>query len=119
MRIVTFPGADTCACCGTHVSSAGQVGLVKLLSCQKFRSGVRIELVCGGRALAYLSRMWEQNHRISNLTSAKLGETAPGVIERLLEENQALKSRIYIHGRRSAFSALAGAVPGGGGCAAV
>ena len=45
VRIVSFPGADTCACCGTHVSSSGQVGLVKLLSCQKFRSGVRIELV--------------------------------------------------------------------------
>ena len=34
VRIVSFPGADTCACCGTHVSSSGQVGLVKLLSCQ-------------------------------------------------------------------------------------
>ena len=25
MRIVTFPGADCCACCGTHVLRAGQV----------------------------------------------------------------------------------------------
>ena len=57
VRIVSFPGADTCACCGTHVSSSGQVGLVKLLSCQKFRSGVRIELVCGGRAFAHLSKV--------------------------------------------------------------
>ena len=39
VRIVSFPGADTCACCGTHVSSSGQVGLVKLLSCQKFGRG--------------------------------------------------------------------------------
>ena len=93
VRIVSFPGADTCACCGTHVSSSGQVGLVKLLSCQKFRSGVRIELVCGGRAFAHLSQVWEQNHQISTLTSAKLLETAPAV-ERLLGENQALKSRI-------------------------
>ena len=74
VRIVSFPGADTCACCGTHVSSSGQVGLVKLLSCQKFRSGVRIELVCGKRALDHLSRVWEQNHQISNLLSAKAGD---------------------------------------------
>ena len=53
VRIVTFPGVDTCACCGTHVRSAGQVGLIKLLSVQRFRDGVRIELVCGGRALRY------------------------------------------------------------------
>ena len=93
VRIVSFPGADTCACCGTHVSSSGQVGLVKLLSCQKFRSGVRIELVCGKRALEYLSHIWAQNHQVSNLLSAKAGETA-GAVARLLEENQALKGRL-------------------------
>lgn len=93
VRIVSFPGADTCACCGTHVSSSGQVGLVKLLSCQKFREGVRIELVCGKRALDYLSQVWEQNHQVSNLLSAKTMQTGAAV-RRLLEENAALKSRI-------------------------
>jgi len=48
VRIVTFPGADCCACCGTHVMRSGQVGIVKFLSVQKFREGVRIELRCGG-----------------------------------------------------------------------
>ena len=75
------------------MSSSGQVGLVKLLSCQQFRSGVRIELVCGKRALDHLSRVWEQNHQISNLLSAKAGETA-GAVARLLEENQTLKGRL-------------------------
>ena len=112
VRIVSFPGADTCACCGTHVSSSGQVGLVKLLSCQKFRSGVRIELVCGGRAFAFLSKVWEQNHQISNLTSAKLLETAPAV-ERLLGENQALKSRILTL-EDAHFAALARQYQGAG-----
>lgn len=93
VRIVSFPGADTCTCCGTHVSSSGQVGLVKLLSCQKFRDGVRIELVCGKRAMDYLSQVWEQNHQISNLLSAKTMQTGAAV-RRLLEENAALKSRI-------------------------
>lgn len=106
VRIVSFPGADTCACCGTHVSSSGQVGLVKLLSCQKFRSGVRIELVCGKRALDHLSRVWEQNHQISNLLSAKTGETA-GAVARLLEENQALKGRLSDM-EDARFAALAG-----------
>ena len=85
VRIVSFPGADTCACCGTHVFSSGQVGLVKLLSCQKFRDGVRIELVCGKRALDYLSQVWEQNHQISNLLSAKTMQTS-GAVRRLLDE---------------------------------
>ena len=93
VRIVTFPGADVCACCGTHVASAGQVGLIKLLSVQKFREGVRIELVCGGRALRYLDRVFWQNHRVSNLLSAKPFETGTAV-ERLLEERDGLKLRL-------------------------
>lgn len=93
VRIVSFPGADTCACCGTHVSTSGQIGLVKLLTVQKFREGVRIELVCGNRAFAYLDRALEQNHQISNLLSAKVFETGAAV-ERLLHENEALKARI-------------------------
>ncbi len=92
VRIVTFPGADCCACCGTHVRSAGQVGLVKLLSAEKFREGVRIELVCGGRALRYLNGILAQNSRVSHLLSAKVMETG-GAVERLLEENNALKAR--------------------------
>ena len=59
VRITEFPGADRCACCGTHVAASGQVGLVKFLSCQKLRDGVRLELLCGGRAMEYLSRCWD------------------------------------------------------------
>ena len=69
------------------------MGLVKLLSVQKFREGVRVELLCGGRALSYLDRVLGQNRRISNLLSAKPFETAGGV-ERLLGENQDLKTRL-------------------------
>lgn len=93
VRIVTFPGADCCACCGTHVKSAGQVGLVKLLSMQRFREGVRIELVCGGRALRYFSRISEQNTQVSRLLSAKAFETGAAV-SRLLAENEVLKARL-------------------------
>ena len=92
VRIVTFPGADCCACCGTHVRSAGQVGLIKLLTVQKFRSGCRIELVCGGRALAYLNGALEQNRQVSRLLSAKLFQTGAAV-ERLLAENEGHKAR--------------------------
>jgi len=112
VRIVEFPGADVCACCGTHVNSAGQVGLVKLLSCVKFRSGVRIELACGGRALAYLGKIWEQNQRVSQLLSAKPLETARAA-QRLLEENSRLKAdAARLEDLR--FSALAQRCQGGG-----
>lgn len=112
VRIVTFPGADCCACCGTHVRSAGQVGLIKLLTAQKFREGVRIELVCGARALRYLNCVLEQNVQVSHMLSAKPFETA-GAASRLLAENEGLKSRlISLEERR--FADLAGRYAGRG-----
>ena len=112
VRIVEFPGADCCACCGTHVNYPAQVGLVKLLSMRKFREGARVELVCGGRALQYLSRAMEQNAQVSHLLSAKVFETG-AVVGRLLEENTALKSRL-LSLEESRFTALAQRYAGAG-----
>ena len=92
VRIVAFLGADCCACCGTHVLRSGQVGLVKFLSVQKFREGVRIELLCGQRALDYLSRTWEQAKTIGQHLSVKPVDAAAAV-ERLEGELSALKMR--------------------------
>ncbi len=76
VRVVNFPGTDLCACCGTHVQRTGEIGLVKFLSCVKFHEGVRIEMLSGGRALAYLTQAANQNRQISGLLSAKPFETA-------------------------------------------
>lgn len=88
VRIVTFPGADTCACCGTHVARAGEIGLIKLVSMEKFKGGIRMEMLCGGRALAYVNEVCSQNHQISVALSAKPLETA-GAVKRLKESEAA------------------------------
>ena len=92
VRIVSFPGADCCACCGTHVVRSGQVGLVKFLSVQKFRDGVRIELLSGKRAHRYLSECWAQDVRIAQALSVKPNASFAGA-ERVLAELSALKQR--------------------------
>lgn len=90
VRIVTIPGADICACCGTHVQHTGEIGLVKIFSCVKFHEGVRLEILCGRRALAYLNTVCEQNHINSGLLSAKPFETAAAV-QKMQEDLAALK----------------------------
>lgn len=92
VRITRFPGADCCACCGTHVAYSGQVGLVKFIGWQKFRDGVRLELLCGSRALNYLALNWTQNTAVGRSLSVKPGKTAQAV-ERLQGELQAVKAR--------------------------
>ena len=90
VRIVTFPEADCCACCGTHVLRAGQVGLVKVLSCQKFHQGVRLEILCGGRAVSYLSRVYDQARAAGQQLSVKPVDLFAAV-ERLTAELTAVK----------------------------
>lgn len=93
VRIVRFPGADLCACCGTHVTRTGEIGMVKLLSVVKFREGVRMEMLCGKRVLDYLNMVNEQNHEVSVKLSAKPNQTGQAV-QRLLDENFQLKGRV-------------------------
>ena len=93
VRLVRIPETDLCACCGTHVACTGEIGLIKLISCQRFREGVRIELACGKRALDYCNLVLEQNHGVSVLLSAKVGETSQAV-ERLYQEKERLSARV-------------------------
>lgn len=93
VRIVRFPGVDLCACCGTHVTHTGEIGMVKLLSVVKFRDGVRMEMLCGKRVLNYLNMVSEQNHKVSVQLSAKAEKTAEAVA-RMQEENFRLKGAI-------------------------
>ena len=94
VRIVEFPDADVCACCGTHVARTGEVGLILLLSCQRFREGVRIEMLSGRRAYEYAARSLTQGRLISAALSAKPAELA-GAVERMKSELDAEKYRLY------------------------
>jgi alanyl-tRNA synthetase len=52
IRIVEIQGYDWSACAGTHVSSMGELGFMKIKSWEKHKKGVRVDFVVGGRALA-------------------------------------------------------------------
>ncbi len=112
VRIVAFPGADCCACCGTHVRRAGAINVVKILSCQKFREGVRMEIVCGQRAVAYLSAVYNQAKAVGQQLSVKPLETLAAV-ERLEAELSAAKVRIAAL-EQTAFQAIAAEYAGTG-----
>ena len=92
VRITEFPGADMCACCGTHVETSGQVGLTKFIGWQRFRDGVRLEVLFGQRALDYLALSWQQNSAIGRELSVKPDATHAAVM-RLKEELSAVKQR--------------------------
>ena len=88
VRIVSIEGYDTCACCGTHVRHTGQIGQIKVIAFQNYKSGVRISILCGMRALAYENELLAENREISHITSAKPGELAAAVSHLTRERDQ-------------------------------
>ena len=93
VRIVTIEHADICACCGTHVTRTGEIGLIKIFSCVKFHEGVRLEILCGMRAYEYVNLLIEQNRKNSALLSAKPTATNEAAA-RAMEELNAAKYRV-------------------------
>ena len=101
VRIVTIEGADTCACCGTHVKYTGSIGQIKVLSCQKYKSGVRVAILCGTRALDEENMLLSQVKRASTALSCKQPEVADSVAKLLADrdslraQNDALGMRVF------------------------
>ncbi len=111
VRIVTIPGYDSCACCGTHVARTGEIGILKCLSLAKHRGGVRIEFVCGRRAWLDYSKKVEEAHAVSMLLSAKPNEIS-GAVQKVLDEVAARDQKIAQINERY-FRLKASTVPAG------
>ena len=95
VRIVTIPGYDVCACCAPHVRRTGEIGILKVMTVQNYKGGVRISILCGFRALQAFR---EKNKIVSALTNC-LSTAQENLLERvfgLKDDNQGLKMQIGI-----------------------
>ena len=93
IRIITVDNYDVCACCGTHLATTGEVGLIKIESFQKYKSGSRLYLLCGKRALLDYRAKDENVSEISALLSCKPYETAE-YVKRLHDDRDELRSEL-------------------------
>jgi alanyl-tRNA synthetase len=79
VRVVTIAGIDRNACGGTHVRATGEIGPVLIRKVEKVRQNLRLEFLCGARAVARARADFEILSRTSQLLSAALDEVPPGV----------------------------------------
>jgi len=90
LRVIEVEGFDVSACGGTHVARAGQVGLVAIRAWEKFRGGMRLEFVCGGRALREFRILRDAvAGSLRHLSVAP--QDLPSAIEGAQEENKSLR----------------------------
>ena len=87
LRIIEVEGFDRSACGGTHVVRTGEVGVIAIRSWEKLRGGLRIEFVCGGRALGEFRRLRDTVAGCIRYLSVA-PEELPASIERLQQDNK-------------------------------
>lgn len=104
-------GGDCCACCGTHLARTGEVGLIKIISAQHYKTGIRLAVACGQRAYDAVAAICADAEAAGRLLSAPAGSLTPAVENRQNGET-ALKQRIAALQNALADAYVKAAVPG-------
>ena len=79
LRLVEIEGVDLCACCAPHVKYTGEIGLIEVVSFERYKGGTRLQILCGERALKDVRAKLDENHKVSNLLSSRGTETSAAV----------------------------------------
>lgn len=93
LRIVSIEGIDRSACGGTHVRGTAEIGPVLIRKLDKIRGNVRVEFLCGLRALRRAQADYEALSRIGRLFSSPLDETPALVAAQIEKLQESEKSR--------------------------
>ncbi|MCR4629598.1 MAG: alanyl-tRNA editing protein [Clostridium sp.] len=93
VRLVEIPGADMCACCGTHVLRTGEIGAVKILSMIRYKGGMRLMMHAGRKAMEDYRIKTDLNREICEMLSARPYESATAV-RRILDADSRKSLRI-------------------------
>jgi alanyl-tRNA synthetase len=101
LRVVTIAGVDRSACGGTHVATTAAIGLVQLRRQERVKQGLRIEFVCGRRAIARARRDLGLLAGIARVFSASLDDAQK------LVEVQAIEVRELQSGLKKAAESVA------------
>jgi len=88
LRVISIEGLDRSACGGTHVRATGEIGPVLIRKLDKVRGAVRIEFLCGLRALRRARADFETLTKVAQVFSATLDDS-PALVA---SQREALKA---------------------------
>jgi len=91
LRIVTIRDLDRSACGGTHVSTTGEIGAILLRRVERVRQQIRIEFLCGMRAVRRAAADYEILAGIATGASAAIDEL-PALVEKWKTDLRARES---------------------------
>lgn len=88
LRLIDISDFDLTACGGTHVRSTGQIGSILLRKIENVKQGVRVEFVCGLRAVDTARHDYSTLTEAAALYSAHLRDL-PEQIRKSIQETKA------------------------------
>lgn len=92
IRVVEVSDFDHSACGGTHPRRTGEIGTIKIIKWEKIRNNIRLEFLCGGRALRdYIQKHNDMRH-LSNRLTVDESEVLSS-FEKIISELKAQKSQ--------------------------
>jgi alanyl-tRNA synthetase len=93
LRLIDITHFDLTACGGTHVRATGQIGSMLLRKIEKVKQGVRVEFVCGLRAVNTAHRDYSTLTEAAALYSSHIYDVAEQVRKSLAEAKAAGKAQ--------------------------
>ncbi len=93
IRVVEIAGCDRSACGGTHVRATGEIGPILIRRLDRVRQTVRVEFLCGGRAVRRARADYKALARVAQVFSAPLDETPALVTAQMEAARTADKTR--------------------------
>ncbi len=75
LRIVIIRDLDRSACGGTHVRATGEIGPIMIRRLEKIRGNIRVEFLCGLRAVRRARADFDALTQVARAVSASLDET--------------------------------------------
>jgi alanyl-tRNA synthetase len=88
IRVVEIQGCDFSPCCGTHLRSTGQIGVLRVLGAEKYKGMMRVYFIAARRVLRD-SRLLRRNVEIvSRALKAPAAETGAAVCALLEKTNR-------------------------------
>lgn len=89
VRLVEIEGVDLCACCAPHVRNTSEVGMIKIVKYENYKSGVRLHFLCGRRAYEDYLGKHRQLSDASSILSVPISDINAGITRLLDEYNDA------------------------------
>jgi alanyl-tRNA synthetase len=93
LRLIDITNFDLTACGGTHVRATGQIGSTLLRKIEKVKQGIRVEFVCGLRAIAAARRDFTTLTEAAALYSSHIYDVPEQVRKSLNESKSAAKAQ--------------------------